>query len=192
MGIQIVKVITHTGAGEEYIRNAIHYAANEDSVAFKGYGVAERDPDTAAMQICNTANYFRNEGKNQLIQYMISFTRDVAPNAETAMNITDQAMEPLKGEHMMFIGGHRKQTKQSDYHTHTFAVTTNYETGKMLHATNAINYPIAQRVADITGSKTELIIERKKQLETESDHQNADGIENNNCFRKLFYPKRTE
>ena len=54
MGIQIVKVITHTGAGEEYIRNAIHYAANEDSVAFKGYGVAERDPDTAAMQICKT------------------------------------------------------------------------------------------------------------------------------------------
>ena len=194
---QIIKVITHAGANKEYIRNAMHYIDNEDSVGVRGYGVVERDPDTAAMQMSSTAKYYGNEGKNQMIHYMISLTRDTAPNAETAMEITDRALEPFKGKNQFLTGGHRKKTKQSEYHTHTCICTTNYETGKMLHSTNKINYQIAQRVADITQKTTVLIIETQKDIEEEkySQSDNADSEYYNakkKVFKRYFYPRNED
>ena len=107
------------------------------------------------------AKYFGNEGKNQYIQYMMSFLKDTAPNAETAMNIADKVMDPLKDEYQLYFGTHKKQRGESDFHIHDFVGTKNMETGKLLYPNNKLNYAIAQRMADVTQKPVKLVIEKK-------------------------------
>ena len=177
--IDVIKVVTHTDGGEEYSHNLSRYLSNGDSVAVRGYGVDENDPATAQMQFDAAAKYHGNDGKNQYIQLIISFLRDTAPDAETAMAITDKALEPLKDNHMMLIGCDHKPREKSDYHTHTAICTTDLETGKLLHPTNAVNYPIAQNIADIIQKPVQLVIERKNPPQ--------DGDEDA-AFKRVFYP----
>ncbi|NLT10172.1 MAG: hypothetical protein GXY08_11825 [Ruminococcus sp.] len=80
----ILKVITHADGGEEYSKNVSKYPSNEDSVAVRGYGVDANNPATAMMQFDTMAKYHGNEGKNQYIQYMMSFLKETAPDSETA------------------------------------------------------------------------------------------------------------
>lgn len=83
--IDVIKVITHTDGGEEYSKHATNYPSNEDSVAVKGYGVDASDPQNAQNQFDTTAKYFGNEGKNEYIHYMMSFLKETAPDAKSAM-----------------------------------------------------------------------------------------------------------
>lgn len=55
------------------------------------------------MQFDAVAKYHGNDGKNEYIQFMISFLKETAPDAETAMDITDKALEPLKDNHQILI-----------------------------------------------------------------------------------------
>ena len=132
----ILKVIWHADGGEDYAKNATKYPSNETCVGLKGYGVDCYDPATAKEQFEAYAKYHGNDGKNQFIQYMMSFLKETAPDAETSMEIIDQVLEPLKEEYPILIGNHKKQTLSSDYHGHGFVGTTNLETGKML-----VQYP---------------------------------------------------
>ena len=160
----IIKIITHADGGEEYSKNVSEYPSNEDSVAVRGYGVDANDPENAQKQFDTMAKYHGNEGKNQYIQYMMSFLKETAPDAWTAMEITDQVLDPLKDEYMILIGVHKKDHQKSDFHTHNFVGTTNIETGKMLHPTNKLNFDMAQRMANIIQKPVELVIEKRIKL----------------------------
>jgi len=92
----IFKVITNADGGEKYIENATKYPAKEDCVGLRGYGVDCYDPATAKEQFEAYAKYHGNDGKNQFIQFMMSFLKETAPDAETSMEIIDQVLDPLK------------------------------------------------------------------------------------------------
>ena len=192
----ILKVITHADGGEEYSKNVSKYPSNEDSVAVRGYGVDANDPATAMMQFDTMAKYHGNEGKNQYIQYMMSFLKETAPDSETAMEITDKTMDKLKENHLILIGVHEKHREKSDFHTHNFVGTTNIETGKMLHPTNKLNYAMAQRMANIIQKPVELVIEKKnKTRKSGSTHflVGTSGKGDNNKskdFKRVFYPHK--
>ncbi len=186
--IDILKVITHADGGEEYARNATKYPANEYCVGLKGYGVDCNDPDTAKMQFESVAKYHGNDCKNQFIHFMMSFLTDTAPDADTAMKITDLALAQLKDKHLILIGNHKKHRGASDFHTHGFVGTTNLETGKMLHANNKLNYAIAQRMADVIQKPVELVIEKKKPGQNAS--HDTDDVKKNDDFTRVFYPHK--
>lgn len=211
----IFKVITHADGGDEYSKNATKYPSNEYCVGLRGYGVDCNDPATAKMQFDTMAKYHGNEGKNQYIQFMMSFLKETAPDAETSMEIIDQVLDPLKDEYAILIGNHKKQTLRSDYHGHGFVGTTNLETGKLLYPNNKLNFAMAQRMADIIQKPVELVIEKKnkkKEPETndtpnEANTSNAqenmtqceeDNSQNsynkkkkNDDFTRVFYPHNT-
>lgn len=187
----ILKVITHADGGEEYSKNATKYPSNEDCVGLRGYGVDATDPATAKMQFDTMAEYHENQGKNEYIQFMMSFLTETAPDAATAMEITDQVLDPLKDEYMMLMGVHRKEHVKSDYHSHNFVGTTNLETGKMLHPTNKLNYAMAQRMADVIQKPVELVIERKnKSPELNTIQGGGINTEEKKDFTRIFYPHK--
>ena len=192
----ILKVIAHADGGEEYSKNVSKYPSNEDSVAVRGYGVDANDPATAMMQFDTMAKYHGNEGKNQYIQYMMSFLKETAPDSETAMEITDKTMDKLKENHLILIGVHEKHREKSDFHTHNFVGTTNIETGKMLHPTNKLNFDMAQRMANIIQKPVELVIEKKNKTRKYGSTQFQVGTsgkgENNKSkdFKRVFYPHK--
>lgn len=187
--IDVIKVITHADGGDEYSTNATKYPSNEDCVAVRGYGVDADDPATAKMQFDSLAKYHGNEGKNEFIQFMISPLKETAPDAETAMEIADQVLDPLKDEYLILIGAHKKDHKKSDYHTHGFVGTTNLETGKMLHPTNKLNYAMAQRMADIIQKPVELVIEKKNKT-SEPARDGDNNTEEKKDFTRIFYPHK--
>ncbi len=192
--IDVIKVITHADGGDEYSTNATKYPSNEDCVGLRGYGVDADDPTTAKMQFDSLAKYHGNESKNEFIQFMISPLKETAPDAETAMEIADQVLDPLKDEYLILIGAHKKEHQESDYHTHSYVGTTNLETGKMLHPTNKLNYAMAQRMSDIIQKPVELVIEKKnKTPEPDSSHNGDNNSEEKKDFTRIFYPhKNTE
>jgi hypothetical protein len=187
----ILKVIWHADGGDEYSTNATKYPSNEDCVGLRGYGVDADDPTTAKMQFDSLAKYHGNEGKNEFIQFMISPLKETAPNAETAMEITDQVLDPLKDEYLILIGAHKKEHQKSDYHTHGYVGTTNLETGKMLHPTNKLNYAMAQRRADVIQKPVELVIEKKnKTPEPNSSKKGDNKSDEKKDFTRIFYPHK--
>jgi len=162
----------------------------------RGYGVDCNDPATAKEQFESLAKYYGNDGKNQFIHFMMSFLTETAPDAETSMEIIDQVLEPLREEHQILIGNHKKHTEKSDYHGHAFVGTTNLETGKMLHSTNKLNYAMAQRMADVTRKPVQLVIEKKNKAPDSDSSQvqtGTSGNGNNNKnkdFKRVFYPHK--
>ena len=187
----ILKVITHADGGDKYSTNATKYPSNEDCVGLKGYGVDANDPATAKMQFDSVAEYYGNEGKNQFIHLMQSYLKETAPDAETAMKIADKVIDPLKDNHLILIGTHKKDHQKSDYHTHDFIGTTDLETGKMLHPTNKFNYEMAQRMADIIQKPVALVIEKKNKSPEQNYSQNGDNnTEKNKDFTRIFYPHK--
>lgn len=194
----ILKVIWHADGGEDYAKNATKYPSNETCVGLKAYGVDCYDPATAKEQFEAYAKYHGNDGKNQFIQFMMSFLKETAPDAETSMEIIDQVLDPLKEEHPILIGNHKKHREKSEYHGHGFVGTTNLETGKMLHPTNKLNYAMAQRMADIIQKPVELVIEKKNKT-PESEYSQVQtgtsgkGYNNKNKdFKRVFYPHKNE
>lgn len=173
----VVIITTHADGGDEYVKNASNYPTNEDSVLAKGYGVTMEDPNTAQMQFTNTAKFWNNQNKNPFIHFTCSFTPDEVPNAETAMAITDKALDPFKNDHLILLGTHQKAMENSDYHSHSFIHTTNYNNGSMIYADNKTTFPVAQRIADMTGEVCTLI--KKQEGNMKKD------------FRQKFYPRNS-
>lgn len=171
----IVKIITYANGGDEYIESASQYPTNEDSVLAKGYGVTTEDSVTAQMQFSQTARFWNNENKNPFIHFMISFTPENASDPETAMRLTDKAIEPFKDDHLILTGVHRKEMENSDYHSHSFVQTTNFNDGSMIYADNSTTFQVAQCIADLTGEKCQLIKEKEGNMKKD--------------FRKYFYPR---
>ena len=187
--IDIIKVITHADGGTPYSNSVSHYPSNEDSVAVKGYGVVDNDPETAQKQFDTVTKYYGNNGKNQFIHVVMSFLTETAPDATTAMEISDQVLEPLNGKHLILSGAHEKHTAKSDYHIHDIINTTDLETGKVIHPNNTFNYAMAQRTADIIKKPVQLVIE-KKNIDTNTTQDVDNNTEGKNDFKRIFYPHK--
>jgi len=183
--MEILKVFTYAGCSDDYWNHITSYPSNEDSVEVKGYGVDDSNPQNAERQFKATAKYYDNERKNPLNQYMISLTRETAPDAETAMAINEKFIEPFKDEHLILAGLHKKNRENSDYHIHDYVGTTNIRNGKMLHANNETNFAMAQRLADITQQDVLLIIEKRKENSLDIDHDKKP-------YEKIFKPHKTK
>ena len=150
-----------------------------------GAYVDDSNPENAERQFKATAEYYGNERKNHLNQYMISFTRETVPDAETAMAINDEFLKPLKDNHLILAGLHKKHTERSDYHMHNYVSTTNLKNGKMLNAKNENNFPMAQHLANITQQEVLLVIEKRKPNSLEIDHSRKP-------YEKVFKPQKNK
>lgn len=176
--MEIFKMILHTHGGYPYIDNGANYAMDGRQVLTKGFGINQYDPAIAAMQFKKTAEFFNNEDKTPLFHYMTSFTSETAPTAEKTMELTEKIFDELTQNHLALISIHNEVRADSDYHSHTFMSPTNYKNGSMLYGDNATTFALAQRMANITGQPTKLIVRK----------ENGNEWEHN----KVFYPKNCD
>lgn len=165
--MEVFKVIIHTHGGYPYIDNGVNYPLDGRQSLAKGFGINPYDPKIAAMQFKKTAEFFNNQHKTPLFHYMTSYTPDTAPTPEKALELTEQIFAPLTENHQALIGIHNEDQGDSLNHAHTFMSPTNYNDGSMLYGDNTTNYALAQRMADITGQPTLLVIRKENKQEWE-------------------------
>ena len=165
--MEVFKVIIHTHGGNEYIRNAVSYVIDGRQVLERGYGVNPNDKNVAVMQLRKTAEYFRNQGKSPLFHYVTSYSSETAPTPEKAMELTGEIFSEITASHQALIGIHNEERGGSLHHAHTLVSPTDYRTGKMIYADNSTNYAMAQRMADVTGQPTKLVVRKEDETEWE-------------------------
>ena len=158
----ILEVITHSNGGDKYRNNAMEYCMDDRCIARKGYGIDPHNPKTAAMQFRKNAEFWGNEDKNPMVQYMLSALEDTAPTPEEAMRLTEKIMELVTKDHLALTAAHNEERGNSKYHTHTYVDSTNYKDGSMLNSDNSTNYRIAQRAADVLNKPVKLVVEYKE------------------------------
>ena len=186
--MEILRIFTYTNCSEDYWNHIMTYPSNEDSVAVKGYGIDDSNPENAKRQFKCLAKYYGNERKNPFNQYMISLTRETAPDAKTAMAINEKFLEPLKEDHQVLAGIHKMHTECSDYHLHNYIGTTNIKNGRILYANNGTNFAMAQRLADIT--QQEVMLEVGGKNNTNYDPTNTNNVPK--LYRKVFKPHKNK
>ena len=174
--MEIFEVILHTTADDEGLRNIVNYPIKGDEVMVKGYGVTPYDADSALMQFKKTAEYWGNEGKTPVYHKVLSFTKETAPTAERAMELTEAIFSDIIDEHLTLIGAHHNERGPSEYHTHTVHSPTNYNDGSMMYADNSTLFPLAQRAANIMQQRCRLVVKKKKKKKKE--------------FHRVFYPHK--
>lgn len=176
--MEILEVILHTTADDECLRNVVNYPMSGREEIVKGYGVNPHNTDSALMQFRKTAEFWGNTDKTPVYHSVLSFTKATAPTAERAMELTEQIYGPILGDHLAIIGSHEKERGDSDYHTHAAISPTNYNNGSMMCADNSTLFPIAQRMADITGEKCRLVVKPEDKSKKE--------------FHHMFYPHKED
>ena len=91
----------------------------------------------------------------------------------------------VEDDHLILAGLHEKHRENSEYHIHNYVSTTNLRNGKMLHAKNENNFPMAQRLANITQQEVLLVIEKRKPNSLEIDHSRKP-------YEKVFKPQKNK
>ena len=81
------------------------------------------------------------------------------------MELTDKVFSNITDSHQALIGIHSEKQAKSLNHAHTFVNPTDFNTGKMMYGENSTNYSIAQRMADVTGQPTKLIVCKEDETE---------------------------
>ena len=174
--MEILEVMLYTNADDEYIRNVINYPIKGKEVFAKGYGVTPYDTDSAITQFKSVAEYWNNDTKTPLFHNVISFTNDTASTVERAMELTEKILEPVLNNHLTLIGVHDKEHGSSELHVHEVYSPTNIYDGSMMHADNSTLYPLAQRVADVTGQQCRLVVKPEDREKKE--------------FHRVFFPHK--
>ena len=176
--MEVLKIITRANGGDDYIDNAVDYIFDGRCDKIQGYGISSNDADSAKQQFKKIAEFEGNQDKNPFFHAIISYTPETAPTTDVALSLTDKILEPFTEDHAALTGSHNKETEGSLYHTHTCISTTNINGGKIMCPDNKTTYEMAQRVADITGQPTTLVVENVKKVEWECP--------------KTFYPQNEE
>ena len=184
--MEILVVTTHSEGGKDYLDNLFKYLGDDRMILGKPYGVCSKDPAAIADMFWLVAKFFGNAGKNLVIHYIISFSRDTAPDEWTAFRIVNEVLQPLIEEHMAFLVVHRETRGDSDYHVHIAVSTTNFKDGTLLRPDNKLNFLIAQRIADITDEKCAFDPDYNY---SEDEDQNKEEIQSQNNAKKRFYRK---
>jgi len=165
--MELLKIITRSTGGDDYIDNAVNYLFDERCVLRQGYGVSPYYPESATTAIKQTTEFWGNQNKNQIIHAILSFSQETAPTPDVAMRKTAEIMEPITKDHLSISGCHSEERAGSLYHTHTVSSTTNINDGTMIHVNNSTIYELAQRVADVTNQPAMLVVENDKKEEWE-------------------------
>lgn len=182
--MEILVVTTHSEGGKDYLDNLFKYLGDDRMILGKPYGVCSKDPAAIADMFWLVAKFFGNADKNLVIHYIISFSRDTAPDEWTAFRIVNEVLQPLIEEHMAFLVVHRETRGDSDYHVHIAVSTTNFKDGTLLRPDNKLNFLIAQRIADITDEKCAFDPDYNY---SEDEDQNKEEIQSQNNAKKRFY-----
>ena len=96
---------------------------------------------------------------------MTSFTNETAPTPEKAMELGKEIFKPITDTHLSVIGTHFKEREKCSYHDHVVVSPTNFLDGTMLYGDNTTNFALAQRMADITGQPTQLVVRKENETE---------------------------
>lgn len=156
--METLKVIKHIGCDDRCLANLVNYPIVKDQILKAGFGIDINNSENALLQFKKTAAFFNNEEKTPAYHYIVSFTHETAPTPEKAMELTKKIFKPITENYLTAIGVHEKEREGGKYHTHNLVCTTNFRNGSMLYCDNRTNYRIAQRVADVTGEPTRLIV----------------------------------
>ena len=73
-----------------------------------GFGVDPYNTKNAVMAFTKTAEFFGNENKSKVFHYVISFTNETAPTAESAMELAKEILKPITDNHLAVVGVHNK------------------------------------------------------------------------------------
>lgn len=163
--METFKVILHTNGDDKCLRNVVNYPIGKDQLSKEGIGIDSDDSQNAAEQFKAVAQFFGNQDKTPVFHYMLSFTNESAPTAERAMELGKEIFEPITNSHLTAIGTHYKLRDDCSYHDHIVVSPTNIYDGSMIYADNTTNFAMAQRMADITGKPTQLVIRREDESE---------------------------
>lgn len=159
--METFKLILHTNGDDKCLRNVVNYPIGKDQVLKEGFGIDPNSSGNAAVQFRAVGRFWGNEDKTPVFHYVQSFTKETAPTPEKAMELTKQTFDPLLSRHLAGIGIHDKERDDCKYHSHTAMSPTDIYDGKMIYADNKTNFALAQRMADITGKPTQLVIRKE-------------------------------
>ena len=159
--MEFLSVTTHADGGEKYLHNLFRYLCDDRMILGMPYGVNAKAPKVIEAQFKLVASCFGNRNKNLVIHYMLSLSKEIAPNEWEAMYLLNEVFEPLTADHLVLIVVHKKEHLGSLYHGHVVVSTTNFIDGSFLSHNNKLNFMIAQRVADITGEECRLAVDFK-------------------------------
>lgn len=176
--MEVLKVITRSRGGFNYINKATNYVLDERCAASKGYGLDPKNASSVKAGFKGNSSFWRNEDKNPLLHNMYMFTKETAPTPEDAIRLVDEISKPYTKDHLALSVGHEADRDCALNHVHQLIGTTNYVDGSMLYADDSTAFDLAQRTADATGQPVE--------LETESN----DG-KKWKCPR-IFLPKKDD
>ena len=116
--MELLKVITRSTGGDDYIDNAVKYLYDKRCVMRQGYGVDTHNASSATTAIKQTTKFWGNQNKNQIIHALLSFSQETAPTPDVAMRKTAEIMEPITKNHLSISGCHSEERAGSIYHTH--------------------------------------------------------------------------
>jgi len=94
------------------------------------------------------------------------FYSEICTN-EKAMELTKEIFKDISESHLTAMGTHYKVRDGGIYHSHTVTSPTNINDGSMLYGDYKTNYALTQRVADVTGQPTKLVIYKENGEEKE-------------------------
>ncbi len=165
--METLKVILHTNGDDKCLQNVVNYPMGKDQVLKEGFGIDINNSKNAAFQFKAVAKFHNNQDKTPVFHYMTSFTNETAPTPEKAMELGKEIFKPITDTHLSVIGTHFKERDECSYHDHIVVSPTNFYDGSILYGDNATNFAMAQRMADITGKPTKLIVRKENQKEWE-------------------------
>lgn len=165
--METFKVILHTNGDDKCLKNVVNYPIGKDQILKEGFGIDQYNSTNAYKQFKAVARFFGNEDKTPVFHYVTSYTEESAPTPEKAMELTKKIFKPLTDTHLTGMGIHEKQRDECKYHGHTAMSPTDVKTGAMLYADNTTNKALAQRMADVTGKPTKLVVRKEDETEWE-------------------------
>lgn len=159
--METFKIILHTNGDDKCLRNVVNYPIGKDQLLKEGFGIDPNNSPNAFQQFKGIAEFYNNQDKTPVFHYITSFTEETAPTAERAMEIAKEVFEPITESHLAAIGTHFKKRDNCSFHNHAVVSPTNFNDGTMLYADNKTNFAMAQRMADVTGKPTQLVVRKE-------------------------------
>lgn len=116
--MEVLKVITRSRGGFNYINKATNYVLDERCAASKGYGLDPKNASSAKAGFKGNSSFWRNEDKNPLLHNMYSFTKETAPTLEDAIRLVDEISKPYTKDHLALSVGHEADRDCALNHVH--------------------------------------------------------------------------
>lgn len=165
--MEYLKVIKHTNGDDKCLENVVNYPIGRDQFLKEGFGINPDDSYQAFKQFKKVAEFWGNENCTPCFHYVTAFTGETAPTAEKAMELTTAIFKDITDSHLAATGTHFKDREWNQYHNHTVVSPTNINNGSLMYGNNTTNFALAQKMANVTGQPTKLIIRKEDGTEVE-------------------------